>query len=162
MRTTKAPDYADLIRIDPDALDVEWVEQPGRFLHLAEQLAHARKSLETAEQNYEVQEAKVAKSIREEATGKRMTEGAIKEHLARSPKLTEAKNEIIQTRYEMEILAAAVRAMDVRKQALENLVRLQGQAYFAGPKEPRDLSLEVAKRQSSRRVQDKIRGAGRE
>ena len=39
-----------------------------------------------------------------------------------------------------------LKAFEQRKDALENLVRLHGQQYFAGPKIPRDLPSEMEKR----------------
>jgi hypothetical protein len=44
---------------------------------------------------------------------------------------------------------AAVNAFEQRKSALENLVRLFGQSYFAGPKMPRDLHWEKEEKEKS-------------
>lgn len=157
----KPENYASLIEIDPDALDVEWVEQPGVFLHVAESLARARNKLERAEQDYEVKEARIASKIRAEANGDRkVTEAAVKERLTQNSILAEAREELADLRLKVELLAAGVRALDMRKSALENLVRLQGQSYFAGPKEPRALSVEVAKRRLSDDTKEKIRTKG--
>lgn len=153
--------YAELMRIDPDALDVEWVEQAGKFYHLAEELAETRRDMEVQEQDLELLEATRASKIRRRASraGVKITEGAIKEQLLQSEEMIKARSTLLSCKHEVEILTAAVRAMDVRKQALENLVRLQGQNYFAGPKEPRELSTEVAKGKVHDRTMRKIRGA---
>ena len=47
-------------------------------------------------------------------------------------------------------------AIDQKKSALENLVKLHGQMYFAGPSIPRDLDKEWEKREKEKRVSDGI------
>ncbi len=35
--------YEDDLRIDPHALDIEWIEQPNLYMRYAEKLAHAER-----------------------------------------------------------------------------------------------------------------------
>ena len=65
--------------------------------------------------------------------------------------------EVIDARYEFNTAKGAVRAVDQRKESLENLVRLHGQHYFAGPKIPRDLSSEVEQHKIRKESNAKIR-----
>ena len=55
-------------------------------------------------------------------------------------KYKKANEEFLNAKYEVDVAQAAVVAMSQRKDALENLVRLHGQQYFAGPKVPHDIS----------------------
>jgi hypothetical protein len=57
-------------------------------------------------------------------------------------------------KYEAEVLQGAVNAVDHRKDALENLVRLHGLQYFAGPKVPRNLSEEREYREEQQKKVD--------
>ena len=50
----------------------------------------------------------------------------------------------------------AVYAFEQRKTSLENLVRLHGQQYFAGPKMPRDLRKEVDRRAQQRKADELV------
>ena len=55
---------------------------------------------------------------------------------------------IFHTKYESDMAKGAVRALESKKDALENLVKLHGQQYFAGPKMPRDISWEREQKQN--------------
>jgi predicted ATP-dependent endonuclease of OLD family len=59
----------------------------------------------------------------------------------------EAFAEYLEAKFEADVAQGAVRAFDARKDALENLVRLNGQQYFAGPKMPRNLTQERERKQ---------------
>lgn len=48
----------------------------------------------------------------------------------------------INAKYDVDMCQAACWAFQERKAALENLVKLHGQNYFAGPSIPRDLNKE--------------------
>jgi len=54
----------------------------------------------------------------------------------------DAKDELIESEYQAAVIRSAVFAFNQRKVALEELVRLHGMQYFAGPKAPRDLNKE--------------------
>ena len=45
----------------------------------------------------------------------------------------------VKTKHELDIARAASIALDHKKRALQNLVQLHGQNYFAGPKIPRTM-----------------------
>jgi len=75
-----------------------------------------------------------------------VTEGVIQERSAELPEYAEH----LRAGAAVGKLDAAVRAMNVKKDALENMVKLLGMQYFAGPKEPRDLHREVDNRAAAR------------
>ncbi len=64
---------------------------------------------------------------------------------------------VIDAQYEYQMAQGAVQAVEQRKSALENLVKLYGQGYFAGPKTPRDISSEVLKDQKNKRVNSNVK-----
>lgn len=141
------------LRIDEMALDEEWLDQPTLFFLYSNALASARRKKDLAKQNLLIKRAQIRKE-QQKTKGKkdRTTESALDELLAKTKEQTEY---IDSCRLEGK-LDAAVRAMYIRKEALENLVKLLGMQYFSGPREPRNLREEVLNRS---RAQEKVRSA---
>ena len=142
--------YEKDIRIDDSSLDVEWLEQPALFMRYAKHSAEARRLLDEAKQKLDVTKAEVDKAVREnpEACGiVKVTEGAVQSAILTNADYTEAYQEYLNAKYEADMASYAVQAFNQRKEALENLVRLHGQSYFAGPKIPRDLTWEREEKQ---------------
>jgi len=142
--------YDQDIRIDETALDVEWLNQASLMMKYARHAADCRMNLDLAKERVDFVKAELDKSIRESPSKfkiEKLTEGAIQNIIITQEKYMDAEEKLIHARYELDIANAAVRAFDARKDALENLVRLHGQQYFAGPSIPRNLKLEAEKRE---------------
>jgi len=154
--------FKDELEIDHNALDIEWLEQPKRFFEVAEQAAEAKRDVERAKLALEVAEAELDNDIRTNPATygiAKITEGAIKSAIAVSAKYQDASNAYADAQYNNNMLQSAVAAWDQRKRALENLVYLHGQSYFAGPSVPRDINAQmVAKgdRSMRRRVIESV------
>lgn len=137
--------YEKDIIIDDSSLDVEWLEQPSLMMKYARISAQTRRILDESKQNLDVVKAELDKDIRENpddyGIGK-ITEGAITSAINTADEYKNAFKSYLDAKYETDMAQGAVRAFDARKDALENLVRLHGQQYFAGPKIPRDLAWE--------------------
>ena len=149
--------YEEDIRIDESALDVEWLNQPGLFMKYSRHLAETRKILDETKQKLDVTRAEVDKAIRKnpEACGIiKVTEGSIQSAIITNSDYTEAYQEYLNSKYETDMAQGAVNAFNQRKDALENLVRLNGQQYFAGPRVPRDLA--QARKEKERKVDSGI------
>jgi hypothetical protein len=135
------------IKIDPESLDVEWMEQPSLFLKYSKHLAQMRKEVDEARQDLDIKKAEVDRKIREnpEAYGieGKITEGAIQSAILTEEEYQTAQKDYLEVKYEMDMAQGAVNAFNQRKEALENLVKLHGMSYFAGPQMPRDLSFEA-------------------
>lgn len=158
-------DFKEDIKIDPSILDVEWLMQPQLFMKYAEALATAEKRVDRAKEVLDITKAELDSAVRSDPepytmSDKKPTEGQISNIIAQQPEFKEKLKAFNDARSEVRILIAAVRAFDQRKVALENLVRLHGQSYFAGPLEPRDLKLnfedEARKRQARSKVYSKL------
>jgi hypothetical protein len=142
--------YDDEIRIDDSALDVEWLEQPSLMMKYAHKAAEARRYLDQMKEKLELVKAEIDKDIRtqpEKFGIEKITENVVTNTIITQDRYKKANNTVIDAKFEVDIAQSAVIAISQRKDALENLVRLHGQQYFAGPKMPRDLNSEVAKRQ---------------
>lgn len=160
-------DYENEMRIDPDALDVEWLGHSSLTEKYGRLLADARFEVDVAKEDLDVVKAEVDGDIRENPlkyTGedKKPTEAAISNLTTMHKRVRDAERRLAEAKRNAGYLQAAVNACDARKKALENLVHLLNQNYFAGPTEPRNLSGEATMREQARkkqrsRVADKTR-----
>ena len=152
-------DYEKDVAIDPDALDVEWLRQAGLMLQYGKYAAQAKLELDAAKEKLEVVKAELAQAIRADP-GKfglaKVTEGAVTEEILTQKSHEEASGIYLAAKYEADMALYAVRAIEQKKTALENLVRLHGQMYFAGPTVPRDLSKEWEQGQRQRAADAKV------
>ncbi len=70
-------------------------------------------------------------------------------------------DELIHANYELNMLQSAVRALDHKRSALENEVKLWLGNYFSGPKEPRDIPggkriVDIARDKVSSRMREEM------
>lgn len=144
-RTEELLDYEQDVRIDPNGLDVHWLEQPELMRKYAKHMALMEKMRDEAKERLEAGKARIEKSIRSDPEKYGLlkpTEAAIQSTIILQPEYQELSQQYIDAKYEHSIAVGAVKAIEQKKSALESLVRLQGQGYFAGPKAPRDLDIE--------------------
>lgn len=132
-------DYEKDVSIDAEALDVEWVNQPRIYMKWAKLSSIAEDKMKKAKDNIDFVDSTIDKEFRDKNAGIKFTEAMVKAHIETHKLHQEAVEKFHNATYQYNICNIAVRAMDHKKTSLENLVRLWGGAYFAGPKEPRDL-----------------------
>jgi len=140
--------YEEDIQIDCNALDVEWVQQPELMRKYSNYAADTRREVDNTKERLDVGKAKLELEVRQspEQFGlEKVTESAIQSTILLQQEYQNLIKEYNDAKYENNVAEAAVRAVDQRKTALENLVRLLAASYFAGPQSPRDLSQEVLK-----------------
>jgi len=157
--------YQQDIKINPEALDVEWCRQAQTFFRYAEQTAKAHDRADRLKERLDVVDAGLGLKIRSSPASyglEKVTEAGVQASILLNPERAAVAKEVADAVYELEVFQAAVRALDQKKAALENLVRLQGQQYFAGPSVPREIGAEWAKdkeRESARNlVKEAMRG----
>ena len=137
--------YERDVSIDETALDVEWLQQADLMYKYARYQAETKKAMDEAKERLDFIKAKLEMDIRTnpESYGlSKVTESAIASTILLQSEYQEASKKYIEAKYENDVAVAAVRAIDQKKTALENLVKLLSVSYFAGPSAPRDLSLE--------------------
>jgi len=153
-------DYAKDIIIDEEALDKEWLRQPALMMKYAKHSARMQNALEEAKQELDIARAEADRTIRENPKGfdipDRVTEGAISSAILTYKPYIEASKAFLDAKYEADMAKAAVNAFEHRKSALENLVRLYGQQYFAGPSVPYQINREWEAKEKDKRVSKKI------
>lgn len=149
-------DYEKDVYIDPTALDVEWLEQPSLMLAYGKAAAEAKYEADTAKEKMEFIMAELDKDIRlnpEKYDIAKITEGVVINTIKLQPEYIEATKQYISAKYEQDLAKYAAQAISDRKDALENLVKLHGMQYFAGPSVPRDLEGEWERLQKEKRKQ---------
>lgn len=148
----KEINYERDMSIDETSLDVEWLQQPSLMLKYANMASAAKKVVDEAKESLDVLKAQLDKQIRLDPAGfnkgiDKITETVIQNTILMLDEYKDANSEYIKARYEYEMAKNAVESLEQKKTALENLVKLHGQQYFAGPKVPRDLSKEWEQKQ---------------
>lgn len=129
-------DYASDVRIDPRNLDWEWLRQADLALLYGNELAEARRKVDNAKEAMDVEESKALlrafEKVEKPVDKVKATAETDPEYLSKIQAYNKA-------RYEAGLVQAAYDAIQTKKSSLENLVRLHGQQYFAGPSEPKEL-----------------------
>jgi hypothetical protein len=148
------------VEINPDALDCEWVKQASLFGEYCVAQAEARRQVDMMKEGLEVKAAGLGLKIRTSPAQYgllKVTEDSVQAVILLDKDYANQWKKVQDAQFEYEVMVAAVRALDQKKSALENLVRLQGQNYFAGPSVPRDVGAEWIKDCERRSARDKIK-----
>ena len=123
-------------QIDVNRLDEEWIRQPDLYRRYAVAAADAKQAHEEVKNDLSVIRADVEQQVRrnpDEFGLSKVTEGAIKTAIDLHEKVREAEEAVIGARHDMDVMQAAVGALDHRKAALGDLVRLFLADYFSKP-----------------------------
>jgi len=129
-------------KLDPNHLDLAAATQGETFFHWAQQSIQAKRLVDRAKLNVELQENSLALDIRknpEKFNLAKVTEAAISASVKVHPDYQNAVAQLIAAREESALLDVAVVAMEQRKRMIEVLITLHGQQYFAGPSTPNNL-----------------------
>lgn len=137
--------FEDDLRIDHNALDIEWINQPNLLMKYSEELAYAEKKVSKLHEELKVVRSELIKEANDDpevvlGAGKKAKDSLVEAYYRAHPRHRRIKTEMIDAEFEKAILYSAVVSLQHRKIALENLVRMHGQQYFAGPQAPRDLN----------------------
>jgi len=137
----------EIFNIDMNILDKEWINQPKIFFRYASQLADARRRMEEVKAEADVVKAEIDLDIRSNPSNynlEKTTEALISNLILQQEKYQKALAKIRIKKHKVDILQAAVTALEHRKSALERLVSLHGQNYFSTPKAPDNAGREIA------------------
>ena len=148
--------------IDETALDVEWLEQAGLAIKYGILYAKAKREVANAEEAIKVLRSELVKKANlnpDKYLGEEVkpTGPNVEAFYRNHKKHKEAKANLIRLQFELDVAEIAKNEIGfTRKAALENLVKLHGQQYFAGPKMPRDLPHEVKTRTERKAQRQKV------
>jgi len=136
------------LAIDEFNLDRECVRQAELYYAAAVELATARKEWEYLKIALSVVEAERANHYRD--TLEKPTVAAVEAAVAQDKQVRLAATAVADARHVLDMCQAKATALDHKKKALENLVFLHGQSYFAQPRTP-DVSVRESMEENSMR-----------
>lgn len=155
----------NILQIDKNILDDEWLGQARLYFQWAVQLEDARDEFEETKAAFDVVKSDLDLAIRTNPDAydlPKVTDKSVAAALIIQPEYKDAQQEVFIARHRVGILQAAVTSLDHRKKALEKLVDLHGQKYFASPRvseHSREAVENIEKR--SARIKVKIKGKSR-
>lgn len=117
--------------IDKNALDDEWLRQSVLVYQYNSQLVEAQSCLQAAKSGVDVTRAEVDGVVR--ASMEKPTEGKVKAAVESSMEVREAVEELHVIQKDVGMLQAALNALEHKKRALENLVKLHLCRYYEKP-----------------------------
>lgn len=118
-------------------LDEEWVRQPKLYFENAEKSAKLKGAKDRAKAELELAEAEAAQAIRAnpQAHGhEKVTEGIVKELVPMQKNVKRALARYLEAQEAADVAQVVVSALDQKKHALQDAVRLRLANYFADPK----------------------------
>lgn len=119
------------LEIDQFNLDDEVRKQPALYFYYAEQLANANDELARAKEALDIAESNADARIRNSPT--KITEAYVKSQIVQDADVQKATEMLLDATKTRNLLDAAVKAFDQRRESLTNLVRLHATSYFAEP-----------------------------
>jgi hypothetical protein len=145
--------YENDIRIDETALDVEWLGQAELTYKYCRHVAEMEKLMDKSKEALDLTKAELDRDVRSRPEKYKLgdvkiTEAVVTSTILQSDKYKEAYDNYLETKFEYGVAKGAEKAFQDRKKALENLVILHGQQYFAGPSMPRNLTSERTKKKA--------------
>lgn len=149
--------YKEDVKIDPTALELEWLDQAELAVRYGKAWSELRKKVALLDEELKVLRSKLIRKAWEfPQECLKQPKGSIQtvEAYYRShKKYQKLKQKWIDAQEELDLVEVAKNEIAfTRKSALENLVKLYGSDYFAGPNVPRNLE-EVRKNRDQQRAE---------
>ena len=135
--------YEQDMYIDEDALDFELLGQADKMVKYSRMLAEAQRDRDLSKESLDLIKAEIDLDIRDNPKNYKLakiTEAAITNCILMEEEYQTAQKEWNEANFQVNVMQGVIKAIEHRKSALENLVKLYGQNYFAGPSIPHNLS----------------------
>ncbi len=136
----------NLIRIDPQNLDQEWLEQAEHMYQACLMLTDAKYKVAQLRSKLDLVQAKVAKKVRMNPDAydvTKVTIESVKDAVMLSDEFQAANTELIEAMHTQGKIQATVDALDHKKKALEALGYMYAQNFYAAPKTPERLNADM-------------------
>lgn len=127
---------AKTLLIDDAQLDKEWIRQPVLVFKYSKISAQLRQDFDSLKTQMELLKAKTEQAVRKapiEYGVAKVTESAIASAVSLHPSVVEMQEALSKARYQHDLALGMLNALEHKRRALENLVSLHGQQYFAAP-----------------------------
>ena len=153
MTLKKELNYKQNVTIDEGALDYELLIQADLRRKYGENLSEMESRRDRMQDQLDVVKAEIDRDIRNAPESfdisVKLTETVVTNTILLQEDFREKLELVRDLEYEVKYAKHAVQSIDHKKSALEELVKLHGQSYFAGPSIPRNLSEERKKKNVS-------------
>jgi hypothetical protein len=149
-------DYS-MFDLNADELDTAWLAQPKRMKRACRKVADADADYEAAKAELDLVKAELDLAIRKNPKKfglEKLSEGAINSTILTQQVYSEAHSEMLKQKHRVAVMKSNVTALDHNRSALEGMVKLHGQSYFATPRASQE---DVESMEDS--AHDRIRGA---
>ena len=125
----------DIFELQLDSLDRHWIEQPKLVHQCGLKLADTKNTMERHRAKLSVIRAEADQEARVDAinTKVKITEKIISSVVDTNDNVIKMERQLADDKHTADILSAKMVALEHRKRALEGLVSLHGQDYFAVP-----------------------------
>ena len=146
-----------ILKIDKFNLDEEWIKQPNLFFKSARRLANARLAVDEAKAELNLTKAELESAIRTDPIGYdlgKVTEKSVEACVLMQSEYSLAIDKWHKAKHLANIEQAKVNALEQRKDALQDIVKLQGRDYFSTPivpEESREYVQDVVRRKVRRK-----------
>jgi hypothetical protein len=132
-------DFEKDVNIDLDALEMEWLKQPTLYFKYSKQMEACADEMRELELQVDIIRSELDNEIRKEFMSrdekKKLTEKMIEAMILQNSNYQKVVKEYNDKKYEFNILKSTVEALNQKKYALENLVKLWLGGYYATPKD---------------------------
>jgi hypothetical protein len=127
--------------IDKYGLDNEWAKQAHLFHEWSVQLAESEMDRDRAKENVDLVKAELDLDIRRNPLNygvEKITESVVSSAVITNEKYKKAVDEYLKLKYNHKIIQSAIEALNHKKYALDNLVRLFLSEYYLKEAPPVD------------------------
>lgn len=154
-------EYKNDMRIDENALDVEWLRQGDLEAEYIQKVSEARKERDWAWEELKTKRSELIMEVNSDPEGccdkAKPNAADIEAYYRTHEDYKEIKKDLIEAEDVLKVSEDMKDAIHfTRTKALENLVRLFSEEYFAGPRIPRNIGDENAKRETRKQTTKKI------
>jgi hypothetical protein len=134
-------DFENDLSIDKYALDNEWAKQAHLYHKWSILLAEAERVRDKTEENIDIVKAELDLAIRSDPStfglGK-ITESVVNSAIIINKKYQSALDDYNQLKYNTKVIQSAIKSLEHKKYALDNLVRLFLSEYYLKEAPPQD------------------------
>lgn len=130
-------EYKKTIKINPDKLEDEWMEQPANYLDAWELYADAVEIRDKKKARMEIVHSELDEKIRKYwkkyGFEVKPTEPLIKEWIRRNKKYIKAERKLISANHQVNLTNGIKKSFEHKKDALGNIVTMKVSGYYSSP-----------------------------
>ena len=138
-------DMQETLYIDKYNLDYEWQRQPMLYQQWANKLAEAEKDKDKLKLDLDIEEANLDRKNRRilASDGDKVTEAMVKNAIMQDKNWFKSQQNYLNAKHNVKVIATVVEALNHKRAALENEVKLYLAGYYATPTIPKKAKEDV-------------------